>query len=279
MTTDVPAEQTRAARHAMRTGARVSSDPTTSIVRPRPVLIAATVVVALGLAAAAATGERLVEVLAVVVAGLLVAAGWPRLVGSRSPVGMTTVLVLTALALGAALLLQDQEPYLDHVPAALALGVIAMCLHPLVQASARDHLASSLAGTALGVLIIGGGGLLVSTVFAAGHGPVVIVGIALAVAALVDLVLERPGPARWMIPAGMLVGGLAAVGAHLLLAGDLAAWPALLGVMAAGTSVALRRAMAQQTSIDTLPGAVAAGAASVLIVAPLVHLVARLPLG
>jgi hypothetical protein len=36
--------------------------------------------------------------------------------------------------------------------------------------------------------------------------------------------------------------------------------------------------MAQLPAIDGVLGAVAAGAASVLVVAPLVHLVARLPL-
>lgn len=117
-----------------------------------------------------------------------------------------------------------------------------------------------------------------STVFVGGHGPVVIVGIAVAVAALADLALERPGTARWMIPTGMLVGGLAGALAHLVIAGSLAAWPALLGVVTAGAAVALRRAMAQQPGVDTVAGALAAGAASVLVVAPLVHLVARLPL-
>lgn len=240
-------------------------------------MIATSVVVALLLAASAVPGERVVEIVAVVVAGLLVAAGWPRLVDSRSPLGMTVVLAVTALALGAALLVRTQEPYLEHVPAALALGVIAMCLHPLVQASARTHLAQSLAATALGVLVIGGGGLYISSVFV-GSGLLGVIGIGLAVAALVDLALERPGLSPWMIPAGMLVGGAAAVLAHAVIDGRLDAWPALLGVTGAGTAVALRRAMVQQRAVDTVPGAVAAGAASILVVAPLVHLVARLPL-
>lgn len=279
MTTDVPAEhETRAARRAAHAGAGPRVEPTSTVVRPRPILIAATVVVGLLLAAAAATGDRTVQVVAIVVVGLVIAAGWPRLIASRSPLGTSTVLAVTALALGVALLLQDREPYLEHVPAAMALGVIAMCLHPLVQASARVHLAQTLTGTALGLLIIGGGGLFVSTVFVGGHGPVVIVGIAVAVAALADLALERPGTSRWMIPVGMLVGGLAGALAHLVIAGSLAAWPALLGVITAGAAVALRRAMAQQSGVDAVAGALAAGAASVLVVAPLVHLVARLPL-
>lgn len=278
MTTDVPAEhETRASRRALRdTAAPV--DPSAAGARPRPVMIAATVVVALALAAAAGSGRRVVEIVAIVVAGLAVSAGWPRLFGSRTPVGTSVVLAVTSLALGAALLVQGEEPYLEHVPAAMALGVVAMCLHPLVQASAREQLAQTLTATALGVLTVGGGALFVSTVFLGGGGPVVVVCVALAVAALVDLVLERPGRTRWMIPAAMLVGGLAALVVHLIVSGTLDAWPALLGVTGAGAAVALRRAMSQQPAVAGVPAAVAAGAASVLLVAPLVHLVARLPL-
>lgn len=279
MTTDVPAEhETRAARRALHAGARPGADPAAPAVRPRPVVIAAVVVVGLVISAAGASGERVLEVIAIVAAGLLVALGWPRLVGSSTPVGTSVVLAVTALGVGAALLVQDSEPYLEHVPAALALGIIAMCLHPLVQASARVHLATTLGGTALGLLLIGGAGLLASTDSIGQQGPVVIAGIAVSVAALADLVLERPGASRWMIPSGMLAGAVVGVLAHLLLDGSLAAWPALLGVMAAGAAVALRRVASQQGAVDSVPGAVAAGAASVLVVAPIVHLVARLPL-
>lgn len=278
MSTDLPAEhESRAARRALRAGA-AQADPAAPTARPRPVMAASAVVVALALAAAAGSGERILEVVVIVVAGLLVGAGWPYLVGSRTPIGMSAVLMVTALALGAALLVQAEEPYLEHVPAALALGVVAMCLHPLVQASARVHLAESLAATALGLVIICGGALFASTVFVGAGGPVVVVGVALAVAVLVDLVLERPRLSRWMIPAAMLVGGLTGLLVHALVSGGLDAWPVLLGVTGAGAAVALRRAMAQQPAVDSVPAAVAAGAASILLVAPLVHLVARLPL-
>ncbi|KRE36113.1 hypothetical protein ASG73_15800 [Janibacter sp. Soil728] len=278
MTSDVPAlHESRASRRALRAGG-TEVDPAAPAARPRPVVVAATVVVALLLAAAAGSGERVLEIVAVVIAGLVVAAGWPRLVGTRSPVGMTLVLMVTALALGAALLLQGEEPYLERVPAALALGVIGMCLHPLVRAPARVHLAQDMAATSLGLLVIAGGGLFVSTDFLGGGGPVVVISIALAVAAVVDLVLERPRAVRWIIPAAMLVGGLAGVLVHALLGDEIAAWPALLGVVGAGAAVSLRRAMSQQAAVDSVLGAVAAGAASVLVVAPLVHLVARLPL-
>ncbi|MGO1167068.1 MAG: hypothetical protein ACTMHL_10670 [Janibacter sp.] len=277
MTSSVPFEpQPRASRHAQGARAR-TADPSTPVSRTRPVVVAGAVVAGLAVAAAAASGERLLEIIAVVLAGLVVAAGWPRLVASPTPVGSSIVLVVTALALGGALLARDSEPFLEQVPAAVAAGVIAMCLHPLVQASARADLARGLAGTALGVVVIACGGVLTSTV-PHGSSPVVVAGIALAVAALVDLVTESPRRAAWMLPIGMLVGGVAALAAHWLIDGEMAPWAALVGVIGAGTALSLRRATAQQPAIDGVPGAIAAGVASVLLVGPLLHLVSRLPI-
>lgn len=271
------APQTRAARHAQRAAER-AADREAPAPRPRPVVIAATVVAALVLAASAATGERLVEILAIVLAGLVVAVGWPRLVGSPTPVGSSIVLGVTAVTLGAALLVKDGEPLLEHVPAAMAVGIIAMCLHPLVQASARVDLARGLTGTSLGLLVIACGGVLTSTV-PHGASPVVIAGIALAVAALADLVTERGALVVWMLPIGMLVGGLSGLAAHWILDSELEPWAALVGVLGAGAALSLRRAVSQQRAVDGVPGGVASGVASVLLVGPLLHLISRLPLG
>lgn len=277
VTSSVPLEQqTRAARHTQGVRTRVV-DTSAPATRPRPLVIAGTVVTGLALAGAAATGERLVEILTIVLAGLVVAAGWPRLVASSTPVGTSLVLSFTALVLGGALLARDAEPFLEQVPAAVAAGVIAMCLHPLVQASARTDLARGLAGTGLGVVIIACGGVVTSTV-PHDSSPVVVAGIALAVAALVDLVTERARISAWMLPAGMIAGGVAAIVAHWLISGELAAWAALVGIVGAGTALSLRRAASQQPAIDGVPGAVAAGVASVLLVGPLLHLVSRLPI-
>lgn len=278
VTSSVPSEQpSRTSRHSPGERARIL-DPEMPAIRPRPVVAAGAVVTALAVAGAAASGERVVEVVTVVLAGLVVAVGWPRLVRSPTPAGSSAVLAVTAVALGGALLAQDSEPFLEQVPAAVAVGIIAMCLHPLVQASARADLARGLAGTALGGVVIACGGVLTSTA-PPGGSPVVVAGIALAVAALVDLLTERPRSAAWMIPAGMLVGGIAAVLAHWLIDGESAPWAPLVGVVGAGAALALRRATSQQPTIDGVPAAVAAGVASVLLVGPVLHLVSVLPVG
>lgn len=269
--------QTRAARHAQRAAER-AADRRAPAPRPRPVVIAGTVVAALVLAGAAATGVRGVEIAAVVAAGLVVAVGWPRLLASPTPVGSSVVLSVTAVALGVALLAKGEEPLLELVPTAVAVGVIGMCLHPLVQESARDQLAKGLAASGLGVLVISCGAVLTSTV-PHGASPVVIAGIALAVAALVDLGTERGRLVAWMLPIGMLAGGIAGTLAQWVLDGDLEAWAALVGVLGAGVALSLRRALSQEPAVDGTLGGITCGVASVLLVGPLLHLISRLPIG
>lgn len=277
MTSSAPFEhQTRASRRAERARRR-GDEHSARTARPRPLVIVGAVVTALALAGVAATGQRLFEVIAVVVAGLVVAAGWPRLVGSPTPGGASAVLAVTAVVLGVALFAQGTEPFLEQVPTAVAAGVIAMCLHPLVQESARADLARSLVGTALGVMVIACGGVLTSTIAYGSGNPIVVAGIALAVAALVDLVTERPRVDAWMVPVGMVVGGVVGLLVQWLISGEVAAWSTLVGVLCAGTAVCLRRATSQQPAIEGPSAAVAAGVASVLVVGPLLHLVSRLP--
>lgn len=277
VTSSSPLEhQTRASRRADRARRR-GDDHTVGTTGPHPAVVASAVVTALALAGVAATGERLFEVIAVVITGLVVSAGWPRLVGSPTPAGSSVVLGVTTVVLGVALFAQGEEPFLEQAPAAVAAGVIAMCLHPLVQESARPDLARSIVGTALGVLVIACGGVLTSTISYGSGNPIVVAGIALAVAALVDLVTERPGREVWMVPVAMVVGGGVGLLVQWLVHGEAAAWPALVGVLSAGTAVCLRRVVSQHPAVDGTSAAVAAGAASVLVVGPLLHLVSRLP--
>lgn len=245
--------------------------------RPRVVAVLAALVTAILVASAAAVGERLPAVGVGVLAGLVVVAGWPSLVRSKTPRGTSAVLAVTTVALAAALLLRSEEPLLLHVPVAVAAGVVAMCLQPLVQEDARLDLVHTLAGTSLGILLIICGGVLLTTA-QVNHHTAVVGTVATALAALVDLGLERAGTVAWLLPAAMVVGGVVGVVAHLALGGVLSAWPALVGVLAAGAALCLRRALSPQAAMDTVHGALAAGVASVLLVGPVLHLAARLPL-
>lgn len=70
--------------------------------------------------------------LAVALAGLVVAWGWPQLLSLPSPRGTTTVLVSGAVLMTGTALLTRQAPYLKWMPAAMAVAVIVAFLHQLM---------------------------------------------------------------------------------------------------------------------------------------------------
>lgn len=255
----------------------IATDVPAVPVRPRPLVVLGAVLAGIVVTLAGLSGQHLADVAAVLVTGLVVARGWPRLVRSPAPVGAGVVLALTTLALAVALLLQSGPPRLQQVPVAVAGGVVLMCLHPLVREDARTRLAELLTGTSLGILVLVSGAVLVTT-----H-PVdatvaTVAGVSVSVAALVDLVLERPGTAAWMLPVEMLVGGVVGLLVHVTLGEGGEAGPVLVGLAAAAVALCLRRAISQQPALTTAPGAVAAGVASVLFVGPVVLALARMPI-
>lgn len=281
MTTDGPTRATRSARRAeaART-AQPSAAPAPDAppIRPRPLVVTATVVAGLLVAAAAALSSHVVLVGLFLALGVVMSGGWPRLVRSQTPRSAAAVLLATTVALAAVLALREDEPFLDHVPAALALGVVAMCLHPLVVARAREELAVTLAGSALGIAVLTCGAVLVTTPEGV-RTPLLAAGISLAVAAVPDLATERRRSEAWMLPVGILVGGLVGLVAEAASGGDVVAWSALVGMLGAGVALSLRRVLAQSPAVDGVAGGVAAGVASVLVAGPVVHLVARAFLG
>lgn len=277
MTTDGPIEMTRAARRAL--AARTPAvDLTAPPCRPRPLVVTAAVVTGLVVAVAALLDSRATLLGTFTVLGLLVAAGWPRLVRAATPAGSSVVLGVTTVALTAALALRDTDPLLDHVPVALALGVVAMCLHPLISPRAREDLAGTLVGSALGIAVLTAGAVLVTT--PEGYRtPLLVGGVAIAVAALPDLLTEKPRTEPWMLPVGIFVGGLAGLVTEAVSGGAVVAWAALVGMLGAGIALSLRRVLAQSRAVDSVAGGIASGVASVLVSGPAVHLLARAFLG
>lgn len=277
-----PAAETRAARRAQRVGGSSGSTvaaPTDRVEnRPRPVVAASTVVVALALALASLAGSHAVVVGVLVLGGLLVAAGLPLLSGIKDTVASSIVLAATLAGLGATLLLQDSDPHLELTPIAVGGGIILACLTPLVRSRVREQLTPWLATTFCGI-----GLLLCGTVYAAvvadGRAPLLVAAVAIAMSSLVDLGLERPRLHAWMLPVSMLVGAIAGLATQLVTSGQVLVWAALVGLLSAGVALSLRRLLSQQNAVDEPLGGIAAGAASVLVVGPVVLTLARTFLG
>ncbi len=247
------------------------------IARPRPLVALGAAGAGVLVAAGGLAGGQELGIVALLLCAGVVAFGWPRLVRSPEPVGAATVLGVTSVALAVALLARSQAPLLHHVPIAVAGGVVAMCLHPIVREGARARLVDLLAGTSVGILVLVSGAVLVTT-FAVSEEVTAIGVLSVAVVAGVDLLLERPRTAAWMLPAAMLLGGVVGVVVGAVLGVGLAAWPALVGLVSAAVALCLRRALSPQPSMDTTRGALAAGVASVLLVGPVLHALARLPI-
>lgn len=273
--------QTRAQRRQARSGASgapaVGATEASAPVRGRPVIGAATMVLGLGIAVASTAQEHSLLIAVVALCGVLVSVGLPSLVGLRGALPSTAVLVLTVTALVAARTFKSGEPLLELVPFAAAGGFVLACLTPLISATARTHLTAWLTTTSLGVLLLVSGFVL--TGVADARRPVAVAAVAIAVSALVEVLLQGERMRPWMLPVTMLVGGATGLLVAVALEEDLMLWSALVGLLAAGIALALRQVLAQLPRIDQPMSSIATGAASLLVVGPVVLTLARVFLG
>ncbi|MCW2536105.1 MAG: hypothetical protein JWQ26_1804 [Modestobacter sp.] len=185
-------------------------------------------------------------VVAVAVLQLGLVAAWVVATGIRGFLGSLAVGVAAAAGADVALLLPDRAR-LDQLLVVLGLAFLAAVVHQMTRPAPRRYLVASLAGVLLLVscvcslavlLMVGrtGGGTRAAVSYA------LIVGVALAVGHLVDLLLPRPLIAEG-VPRGLLglaIGVLAAVVVALLRrdGGD------LIGAVTAVTSGAALGAVA-----------------------------------
>src|SRR6478672_6306025 len=98
---------------------------------PRPLVVAATLAFAALVALTAYASPGFVA-LAVALGGLVLAWGWPVLLSLPSPRGTTGVLAAGTLLLAGTALLTKSDPFLQWVPAAMAVGVVIAFLHQLM---------------------------------------------------------------------------------------------------------------------------------------------------
>jgi hypothetical protein len=190
------------------------------------------------LAGLPALGEQAGLLVAVGVLQLALVAAWVVATGIRGFLGSLLLGVSAAAGTDAALLLPERAR-LDSLLVVLGLAFLAAVVHQMVRPAPRRYLVASLAGVvllicsvcALGVLLtvgrLDGGVELVTTA-------VLVVGGALMVGHLVDLVVPRPQIA-YGVPRGLLglvLAVLAGIGIALLRQGAGSLVEALSAVMA-----------------------------------------------
>ena len=230
--------------------------------------VGATLVAALALLAAQATGYAATLGVTLVLS-LAVAWGWPLLSGSHTPTATTGALAVSSVAIVLSALRQD----LLWVPAAVAFGILLAFFGQLVRRPGREGLVLTLLSAFGGLAVIASG---TTAVVAAnsdrGQAVAVVAMAAVGAAVVVDLL---PG-VRALVPYLALVALGVSVLAAFVAATRFAEVGALeaVGVGAAvGTvSWSFRRVLSLQPAMLTRRGQVGAGAGSVLVVGAVVHL-------
>ncbi|WP_252974480.1 hypothetical protein [Janibacter melonis] len=268
-----PTRASRRGQHATR-----SELPASEPSRPRPVVAAASIVLGLALALAATNQSDALMLGSYIAAVLCVGCGLPLLAAVPAPRSSASVIVATGIGLAVSRAATDTEPLLEVAPVAAGIGIVLMCLVPLVHARARAQLTPWLTATAMGIAVALCG-IVLTIVESDERAPVVVAGVAVAVSALVDLALERPRLHVWMLPVAMVAGGAAGLLVELVASGEVLLWAVLVGVLSAGVALAVRRLVSRQQALEHPVAALAAGATSVLVVGPVVLTLARTFLG
>ena len=279
--TPEPRPMTRALTRALARAA-ASASPTGPVGSPVPEMplqpLATVAVVALaGLLTITTYAGPVLVALAVGLAAGVMAWGWSGLLGLPSPRGTAFVLAVgSAAAIGTVLATVD-DPFLAWVPAALAGSMIVAFLHQLARKDGRPRLVESVASNVTAIAIVVSGASFVALSRTQHGGLVVaIASAAVAVSALTDLAGASQRLLAWLLPLAMLAGGLAAVGVGILLGAVSWGAAALLGVLAAGVSHAVRRVLAMLPAISSARSQLVSASASVLTGGVVVYVVGRL---
>jgi len=242
----------------------------------QPLVTFAVVALAALLTITAFAGPVLVA-LAVGLGAVVIAWGWPGLLGLPSPRGSLFVVVVGSTASIGTMLATVDDPFLAWMPAALAGSMIVAFLQQLARRDGRPRLVESIASTITAIAIVASGASLVVLPRTL-HGAevVAIAASAVAISALTDLAGRADRLRAWLLPMAMLAGGIAASGVgHVL---GIVNWgaAALLGVLAAGVSHAVRRVLAMLPAITSARSQLVSACASVLSCGVVIYVVGRL---
>jgi hypothetical protein len=261
-----PGAETRATRRARREAERHRRPELSPLALAlRPITVIATIALAALLLLGVVTDPVL---LAAVLAStsLLLAWGWPRLLGSSSRFGSSFAIGVTGLLAATATALTTDQPYLRLVPVALAVGLGLMFGHQIVRRDGRPRLTESVGVTSFGLALVALGSAWAPM---ARSGPAidlaVVAGVALAASTLADLVVVYERARPWMLPLAMVLGGAAGIVAASVEGSPGAATAALTGLVVAGVAHALRRTLTVLPGIGFLPSQLATAAAGLLV--------------
>jgi hypothetical protein len=264
-TPDAPVAETRAQRRARREAVlKEPVLPALATVR-RPIAVIATIVLA-ALLVLALLADPVLLAAGLAWAGIVVAWGWPSLLGSSSRFGSSLAIGVTGVLAPIAAVATTDEPYLRLVPVALVVGLAIMFGHQMVRRDGRPRLTESIGITSLGLAVVALGTTWMPLSRTDRATDIAVIGlVSIGVASLADLVAGFARVRPWMLPLAMLLGGAGAMVAAAV-AGSPAPGPAaLVGFLCAAVSHATRRMLSVLPAVTSVRGQLSTAAASLLV--------------
>ena len=259
------AAETRAERRARREAMLRNPVLPAMATVPRPLVVLTTVVL-VALLVAAVRVDPVVLAGGLAWTGLVLAWGWPRLLGSSSRFGSSLAVGVAGVLAPVAGVLPDGTADLRLVPVALAAGLALMFGHQIVRTDGRPRLTESIGITAFGLALVAVGSTwLPLTTSEAGSALVVVGLVAVGTSALADLAVGIAPVRPWLLPVAMVLGASGALVAASLLGGPRPAVAALTGLLVAAVSHALRRVLHVLPPVTAVRCQLADAAAGVLV--------------
>ncbi|WP_101395190.1 hypothetical protein [Phycicoccus duodecadis] len=262
---DQQTAETRASRRARREASlRAPLLPAMATV-PRPVVVVASIVLCTLVIPAVRTDPVLVAA-ALAWCGLVLSWGWPRLLGSSSRFGASLAVGVTAVLAPVSAVLPDGVPGLRLVPVALAVGLGLMFVHQILRRDGRPRLTESIGITAFGLALVAVGTTWLPLTGDVRRADLAIAAFAaVAVSSLVDLVVGYVRLRPWLLPLAMVLGGATGLVCASVLGAPSASAAALVGLLSAAVSHALRRVLSVLPPVTSMRGQLASAAAGVLV--------------
>jgi len=169
------------------------------------------------------------------------------------------------------------DPLLEWMPAALAGCIIVAFLHQLARRDGRPRLVESIASNITAIaIVVSGASFVVLPRTQQGAWVVAIASSAVAMSVVTDLAGSTLRLRAWLLPVGLLAGGVAAIAVGHLSGAVSWGVAALLGVLVAAVSHAVRRVLAMLPAISGARSQLVSASASVLTVGVVVYVVCRL---
>lgn len=217
-------------------------------------------------------------VLAAVVLGiLLVAWGWPVLVGLPSPRGATAVIALGGALCAVAVALTDREPRLAWLAPAFAAALLLELVHQLLRRDARPRLVEGVTGTVSAVALLASFSAPIALPDSLAAADGVLTWAAAVTIALATGLLPLPG--RISLPLGITLATLAGGVLGGVLDDGTVVAGLLTGAACSAVSLMLHRLLAAQPAAGQAPGWVALAVAPIASSGMVAYVVQRLALG